>query len=92
MTELEGPKAFSSKTSRIKRYDTTLMSHILRIMVIIVILYNSVPQNRAIDRALNAFREITVILIEILTLLNPIRCKLFLMKTETHAVLPCYVL
>jgi hypothetical protein len=68
------------------------MSHILRIMVIIVILYNSVPQNRAIDRALNAFREITVILIEILTLLNPIRCKLFLMKTETHAVLPCYVL
>lgn len=37
-------------------------------------LYNSAPKNRTIDRALDAYREITVILIGILTLLNPIRC------------------
>jgi hypothetical protein len=41
-------------------------------MVIIVILYNSAPQNSTIDRALDAYREITVLLVGILTLLNPI--------------------
>jgi len=50
------------------------MYHILRIMVIVIILCNSAPQNRTIDRALNAYREITVILIGILVLLIPVRC------------------
>jgi hypothetical protein len=74
LTELEGLKDFSSKISRIKKYDKTLLSHTLKIMVIIIILYNSAPQNSTIDRALDANREITVLLIGILTLLNPIRC------------------
>jgi hypothetical protein len=50
------------------------MSHILRIIVIRIILYNLAPPNRTIDRALEAYCEITVILIGILTLLKPIHC------------------
>jgi len=43
------------------------MSHILRIMVTRIILYNSAPQNRTIDRALDVYGEITQIVIGNLT-------------------------
>jgi hypothetical protein len=72
MTELEDLKNFSRKIGRMKKYDTTLLFHILKTAVII--LHNSASQKRTIDRALDAYREIAVLLLGILTLLNPIRC------------------